>query len=168
MCRQALLMLHSRQCGSFCCCLHTTSMPCVTSCVITGHGTHVAGIIGAMNGNSSRGVVGVSPGTGVFSLKVLDGYGQGMLSKTLDAVKWVTTEGRSKHKINVINLSLVAAFDKQNPSFQSMVNALCQFYQDASDAGTHLPSFHILAGLLACNIVASATFLCFAFPDNGR
>lgn len=107
-------------------------------CAITGHGTHVAGIIGAMNGNSSSGVVGVSPGTGVFSLKVLDGNGQGMLSKTLDAVKWVTTEGHSKHKISVINLSLVASFDKQNPSFPNMVNALCRFYQDASDAGTQL------------------------------
>ncbi len=39
-----------------------------------GHGTHVAGIIGALN--NSFGVVGVAAGTKIIALKALDGNGQ--------------------------------------------------------------------------------------------
>lgn len=111
---------------------HAVCMLCAVCCA--GHGTHIAGIVGAMNGNSSRGIVGVSPGTGVFSLKVFDGNGNGMLSKTLEAVKWVATDGIKKG-IKVINLSLVAEYDPTLSNFKQITDAVCQYFQEASDAG---------------------------------
>jgi hypothetical protein len=43
---------------------------------VAGHGTHVAGIVGAKNGGAG-GVVGVAPGVGIFSIKILDAQGVG-------------------------------------------------------------------------------------------
>lgn len=42
-----------------------------------GHGTHVAGIVGAKN--QGRGVVGVAPGVGIYSVKILNALGVGEL-----------------------------------------------------------------------------------------
>jgi subtilisin family serine protease len=41
-----------------------------------GHGTHVAGIVGARNGGAG-GIVGIAPGVGIFSIKILDAQGVG-------------------------------------------------------------------------------------------
>jgi subtilisin family serine protease len=68
---------------------------------VFGHGSHVAGIIGARN--NGVGVVGVSPGVPLFSVKVLNGAGMGMLSDVLSALAWVTAVGVAQG-IRVINL----------------------------------------------------------------
>src|SRR3954453_12475418 len=46
-----------------------------------GHGTHVAGTIGARN--DGAGVVGVAPGTRIFAVKVLDDNGAGSWSSVI-------------------------------------------------------------------------------------
>ena len=53
-----------------------------------GHGTHVAGTIGARN--VGRDIVGVAPGTLVYSVKILNGKMAGSLSQLLCGVDWVT------------------------------------------------------------------------------
>jgi subtilisin/minor extracellular protease Epr len=76
-------------------------------------GTHVAGIITAKNSNTDptvESVVGISPGTPIFSLKVLDAKGRGSMSNMLSAVQWVLAEGLQQG-IRVINLSLAAYVD---------------------------------------------------------
>lgn len=93
---------------------------------------HAAGVIGAVN--NAYGVVGVSPGTGIYSLRVLDDTGEGKLSTTLAAVKWVTTDG-IKLGIKVINLSLVTYLDPANSNYAALKAAVCQYYKEASDAG---------------------------------
>lgn len=66
-----------------------------------GHGTHVAGIIGALN--NRVGLLGVASGARIVSLKVLDQIGEGRLSSTIAAVAYINTNGKAG---DVVNLSL--------------------------------------------------------------
>jgi len=66
-----------------------------------GHGTHVAGTIGARD--DAGFVVGAAPGVAIIGLKVLDCAGSGSMSDVIAAVDWVTAAAR---KPAVANLSL--------------------------------------------------------------
>ena len=68
-----------------------------------GHGTHVAGTIGARN--QGAGVVGVAPGTALYAVKVLDGSGSGLWSNVICGIDWVTANAASLG-IKVANMSL--------------------------------------------------------------
>jgi subtilisin family serine protease len=68
-----------------------------------GHGTFVAGVISARN--NGQGIVGVAPGTKVYSVKVLDPNGEGLLSQVICGIDWVTAHAASLN-IRVANLSL--------------------------------------------------------------
>ena len=68
-----------------------------------GHGTHVAGTIGARN--QGAGVVGVAPGTAVYAVKVLNGSGSGLWSNVICGIEWVTANASSLG-IKVANMSL--------------------------------------------------------------
>jgi len=68
-----------------------------------GHGTHVAGTIGAKNNGS--GVVGVAPGTKLYGVKVLDSTGSGSWSQIICGLDWVAANSASL-KIKVANMSL--------------------------------------------------------------
>jgi large repetitive protein len=57
-----------------------------------GHGTHVAGIIGAQ-GNNGIGVSGVSWEVSLLPIKFLDGNGAGTLENSLKAVQYATRMG---------------------------------------------------------------------------
>ena len=72
-----------------------------------GHGTHAAGIIGALDNHI--GVVGVAPGANMYGVKVLDDQGNGTTRELLCGIEWVTaTRFDSDHHndIDVANLSL--------------------------------------------------------------
>lgn len=56
-----------------------------------GHGTHVAGIIGARDGDG--GVVGVAPRCDLYALKAFDRYGYGATSDVLLALQWCVQYG---------------------------------------------------------------------------
>jgi minor extracellular protease Epr len=64
-----------------------------------GHGTHVAGIIGARN--NDIGTVGVAPEANLYAVKVLDQNGTGYLSDILAGIDWAIT-----NKMDILNLSL--------------------------------------------------------------
>jgi subtilisin family serine protease len=66
-----------------------------------GHGTHVAGTIGAID--NDIGVVGVAPGARIHSLKVCNAYGKCPNSAVLAAVDYVTARYNT---IEVVNMSL--------------------------------------------------------------
>lgn len=66
-----------------------------------GHGTHVAGIIGALNNNI--GTTGVASGATLVSLRVLDDGGEGRLSGIIQAVNYVVQNGQAG---DVVNMSL--------------------------------------------------------------
>ena len=65
-----------------------------------GHGTHVAGTIGAKD--NGDGVVGVAPGVGIFASRMLDASGSGFQSQLICALEAVSWHG----EIRVANLSL--------------------------------------------------------------
>ena len=64
-----------------------------------GHGTHVAGTIGAVD--NAFGVVGVAPNVEIYAARVLDNSGSGRSSNIIKAVDWAVQNG-----MNVLNLSL--------------------------------------------------------------
>ena len=66
-----------------------------------GHGTHVAGTIGAKDDGS--GVVGVAPGARLWAVRVLDNRGSGSWSAIICGIDWVTSK---RDIIDVANMSL--------------------------------------------------------------
>lgn len=68
-----------------------------------GHGTHVAGIIGAKD--DGQGVVGVAPNASLYSVRVLDGQGGGSFDSLICGLDWVAANA---DKIDVANMSLGA------------------------------------------------------------
>ena len=64
-----------------------------------GHGTHVAGIVAALD--DGIGVVGVAPAAELYALKALDENGSGYVSDVAYAIQWATV-----NEIQVINMSL--------------------------------------------------------------
>ena len=64
-----------------------------------GHGTHVAGIVAALD--NEIGVVGVAPEANLYALKALNSEGVGYVSDVVLAIQWATV-----NEIQVINMSL--------------------------------------------------------------
>lgn len=64
-----------------------------------GHGTHVAGIIGAKN--NTIGVLGVASGATLISLRVLDKDGKGLLSNIINALSYVMTNASPGEVVNL-------------------------------------------------------------------
>lgn len=83
-----------------------TGSPFNNKCVSGGdddhyHGTHVAGIIGALDNNF--GVVGVAPGARLWAVKVLNSRGSGYSSWIIAGIDWVAKNAAT---IEVANMSL--------------------------------------------------------------
>jgi subtilisin family serine protease len=101
------------------------SVDCSTgSCVETaasddnGHGSHVAGTIGAID--NSVGVVGVAPGVRVHSLKVCNSLGECPTSGVLAAIDYVTAHADT---IEVANLSLGGPGTVDSPLNQAIAGS---------------------------------------------
>lgn len=75
---------------------------------IHGHGTHVAGI--AAGRDNGQGVVGVAPGARLWSVKVLNNFGNGYASWLICGLDWVAAQkdpaDASLARIEVVNMSL--------------------------------------------------------------
>ncbi len=55
-----------------------------------GHGTHVAGTVGALD--NGFGVVGVAPGVRLWAVKILDSAGNGLISWYVCGLDWITAQ----------------------------------------------------------------------------
>jgi subtilisin len=64
-----------------------------------GHGTHIAGVIGAKN--NSIGTLGVASGATIVGLKILDENGEGLLSVALKAIAYVKGNGKAGDAVNI-------------------------------------------------------------------
>lgn len=78
-----------------------------------GHGTHVAGIIGATH--NTIGTAGVASGANLFAVKVLNSTGSGYLSDILLGIDWAV-----QNKMDIINLSL--GLDQPSTALEASVN----------------------------------------------
>jgi subtilisin family serine protease len=72
-----------------------------------GHGSHVAGIAGALN--NSIGVVGMGPLVDLYAVKVLNRNGSGFISDVIEGIQWSVVNG-----MKVINMSLGTSSDVQS------------------------------------------------------
>lgn len=66
-----------------------------------GHGTHVAGTIGALDNDNQ--VVGVAPGARLWAIRALDNRGSGFYSDIIKGIDYVT---QNANQIDVVNMSL--------------------------------------------------------------
>ena len=64
-----------------------------------GHGTHIAGVVGAKN--NRIGTLGVASGARLIGLKVLDNNGDGFVSYVLDALAYVSKNGKAGEVVNI-------------------------------------------------------------------
>ena len=75
---------------------------------VQGHGTHVAGTVGAIDNGS--GVVGVAPGVRLWAVKILDDTGSGLLSWYVCGLDWIAAQrdpvDATKPAIESVNMSV--------------------------------------------------------------
>jgi subtilisin len=110
-----------------------------------GHGTHVSGTIGAVNGSGSVGVVGVAPGTRIVPVKVLDSNGDGSWEQVICGINWVAANAAS-YGIAVANMSLGglgSSIDNGACGAPGSTSALHQAICNATGAGVR---FAVAAG----------------------
>ncbi|MEK7219507.1 MAG: S8 family peptidase [Patescibacteria group bacterium] len=72
-----------------------------------GHGSHVAGVVAALN--NTVGVVGVGPKADLYAIKVLNSAGSGYLSDVIEGIQWAVA-----NRIQVVNMSLGTNSDIQS------------------------------------------------------
>ncbi len=114
-----------------------------------GHGTHVAGTIGAKNTGS--GVVGVVPGTLQYAVKVLNSSGSGTWSQVICGIDWVTANA-SALNIKVANMSLGGGGSNDNNCGNSNNDALHKAICNSTAAGV---TYVIAAGNSNANFASS-------------
>ncbi|MDP9366165.1 MAG: S8 family serine peptidase [Chloroflexota bacterium] len=113
-----------------------------------GHGTAVAGIIGARD--DGAGVVGVAPGARLWSIKVITQDNKGTMADLICALDWVIA---NKGTIDVVNMSLGFSYYDDGPcSAHPLHLAICRVVNDAgipvvvsagnsaNDAARYLPA----------------------------
>ena len=75
---------------------------------VHGHGTHVAGTVGAID--NATGVVGVAPGVRLWAVKILDDSGSGLLSWYVCGLDWIAAQrdpgDASRPRIESVNMSV--------------------------------------------------------------
>jgi subtilisin family serine protease len=103
-----------------------------------GHGTHVAGTIGALD--NGIGVVGVAPGTPLYAVRVLNNAGTGFRSDVICGVDWVAGNANT---IAVANMSLGGSGSDDGKSCLETTDAYKKAICGAVDAGV---TFVVAAG----------------------
>lgn len=105
-----------------------------------GHGTHVAGIIGAAAGNG-QGISGIAPAVRLMPLRALNRIGRGYSSRVAEAVYYAV-----RMKADIINLSMavedLSAHEARAVAYAVDAGALvvAASGNDASDAGRFTPA----------------------------
>jgi subtilisin family serine protease len=93
-----------------------------------GHGTHVAGTIGAKD--DGNGVVGVAPGARLYSVRVLNNNGFGSWSSIICGIDWVTANAAATG-IKVANMSLGGSGSDGTCASTALHRAICNSVNSA-------------------------------------
>ncbi|MBK6424736.1 MAG: S8 family serine peptidase [Blastocatellia bacterium] len=121
-----------------------------------GHGTHVAGIIGAV-GDNDRGVSGVNWTTRVMALRFLGATGGGQTSDAIACIDYILKMNERGANVRVVNCSWgstersAALEEAINRAIRSGVLFVCAAGNDGidSDATPHYPSAYPNMGILS-------------------
>ena len=104
-----------------------------------GHGTHVAGIIAAVD--NEVGVIGVAPKIELYALKALDSEGSGYVSDVVAAIDWAVENG-----MQIVSMSLGA-----NNDYKSLRQACDAAYASGvllvAAAGNDASRFTVIFGI---------------------
>ncbi|MGH3660498.1 MAG: S8 family serine peptidase [Micromonosporaceae bacterium] len=138
--------------------VHTTgAMNCSTGASAedgNGHGTHVAGTIGALD--NGDGVVGVAPGARVWPVRVLNNAGSGTWADIVCGIDYVTAHA---NEIEVANMSLGGSGADDGNCGDSNGDAMHQAICNSVAAGV---TYAVAAGNSASN---SSTFVPAAYDE---
>jgi subtilisin len=93
---------------------------------LNGHGTHVAGTVGALD--NDLGVVGVAPGARLYAVRVLNAAGEGEFSNVICGMEWIL--GHTA-EVDVVNMSFGGPAPEGDCNDGSLHEAVC----DVIDAG---------------------------------
>lgn len=88
-----------------------------------GHGTHVAGIIAALD--NDIGVIGVAPEADLYILKIFTDGGKGSYSDAVEALEWCIgtySDGIEGNEIQVISMSWGSKKQYGDPGIESWIN----------------------------------------------
>jgi subtilisin family serine protease len=85
-----------------------------------GHGSHIAGVIGALNNHF--GVVGIAPKVSLYAIKVLNAVGKGNFSDLVKGIEWAID-----NRMHILNISISGG--------QTIPTALLQAIQAAVSRG---------------------------------
>jgi hypothetical protein len=79
-----------------------------------GHGTHVAGILGAKN--NTIGIIGVASEADLYAIKAMDSTGNGTTTTILAGIEWALT-----NNIDILNMSVTT--DQDDPFLKAILNS---------------------------------------------
>jgi len=102
-----------------------------------GHGTHVAGIIGA-EGDNGTGVAGVNWNVSLLAVKVLDENGSGYFYDLVSGLEYVTDQKRRGLNIRAANMSLGVWYNRSDPNEAAAINQMDTACRAVSDSGVIL------------------------------
>jgi subtilisin len=112
-----------------------------------GHGTHVAGTIGALNNEVD--VVGVAPGVNLYAVKVLAKNGSGTRSGVIAGINWVT--GHNTGVARVANMSLGGSGSKTGTCTSNGFTGSDSYHQAICTATNSGVAFAVAAGNSGAN-----------------
>jgi subtilisin family serine protease len=116
---------------------------------VQGHGTHVAGTVGAIDNGS--GVVGVAPGVRLWAVKILDDSGSGLLSWYVCGLDWIAAQRDPA--------------DPTKPLIESVNMSVTKWGQDDPDCGVSIDDILHMA---ICRVVLDGiTVVAAAANDSG-
>ena len=125
-----------------------------------GHGTHVSGIIAALNNGID--VVGVAPGAQIYAVKVLDSSGSGSDASVIAGLDYVAanSENVSPH-IRVVNMSLGRPVSSDDSAMEAAIQnvvakGITVVVAAGNDCGSEI-SGQVPAGFPEVIAVASTT-----------
>jgi len=120
-----------------------------------GHGTHVAGTVGALD--NGYGVVGVAPGVRLWAVKVLTNYGTGTTAQIVAGIDYVAEHA---DEIEVANMSLGGRgeSDVMDAAISGAVDLGVTFSLAAGNAATDVDNYHPAGNPDAITVSALADF----------
>src|SRR5262249_39085045 len=113
-----------------------------------GHGTHVAGILGAV-GNNHVGITGVAPRVSIMPLKMLDANGDGSVADAIEAIDWALAAKQAGVNLRVLSASWGGAGDS-NALRQAILRADAAGVLFVTAAGNASPS-HLTDPVYPCD-----------------